>query len=247
MSDNPKKNLNCGSCSGLIREKIFEARCSELGRIPTSKACGSHTPDVFSLVGDEDKITNLEDVGELMAQLSSNDLQILGALMLREKQTRKHGFNFRQKVYIRIRGASNANYLSNFVVGYVLDATKDTVRVIGETGKTAISAINDKNSETLYTVPRFNVLRREMLEAGRRVDPELATEQEKLELKAKYASVIPLDDAAAEGMIDKKEAKRNKDDLVSLVARMGRGQLKRKGSEEKQSGPAKSVRISYAP
>lgn len=247
MSESPKKNLNCGSCTHLVREKTFEARCSELGRLPTSKACGSHTPDVFSLVGDEERIQNLADVGELMAQLSTNDLQILGALMLREKQTRKNGFKFRQKVYVRIRGNATANYLSNFVVGYVLDASKETVRVIGASGATTISAINDKHSETLYTVERFNKLRTEMLEAGHRVDPDIAGEQARLEQKAKNNSVLPLDEAVASGIIDKKEAKRKnpKDDLVSLVSRLGRGHMKRRGDAEQ--GPSKSVKISYAP
>ena len=242
MSDNPKKNLNCGSCSGLIRDRILEARCSELGRLPSSKACGSHSPDVFSLVGDEDKIMNLEAVSELMAQMSSNDLQVLGALMLREKHTRKHGFQFRQRVYVRIRGASNSNYLSNFVVGYILDATKDSIRVIGESGKTTITAINDKNSETVYTVERFNKLRMEMLAAGRRVDPDIATEQQRLENKQKFASILPLDEAVEKGIVDKKR-KASRDDLVSMVSRLGRGQLKRK---DKDSTPGKSVRIDYS-
>lgn len=243
MSDNPKKNLNCGSCSGLIRERILEARCSELGRLPASKACGSHSPDVFSLVGDEDRITNLEDVSELMAQMSTNDLQILGALMLREKQTRKNGFQFRQKVYVRIRGASNSNYLSNFVIGYVLDVTKETIRVIGESGKTTISAINDPKSETVYTVERFNKLRQEMVAAGRRVDPDIATEQQRLEAKQKYASIVPLDEAVEKGIVDKKR-KAARDDLVSMVSRLGRGQLKRKDKET--SGPSKAIRFDYS-
>jgi hypothetical protein len=245
MSANPKKNLNCGSCTFLNRDRTFEAPCSQLGRIPTSKACGSHAPDAFALVGNEDRITNLENVGEMMSQMSDNDLQILGAMMLREKATRKNGFHFRQKVYVRIRGASNSNYLSNFVVGYILDATKETIRVIGESGKTAISAINDKNSETVYTVQRFNKLRMEMLAAGRRVDPDILTEEERLANKAKYTTVIPLDDAVKEGILDKKK-KAAKDDLVSLVSRMGKGHLKRGKQKEESNAPSAKVRIDHS-
>lgn len=244
MSDNPRKNLNCGSCSGLVRERILEDRCNTLGRLPSSKACGSHSPDVFSLVGDEDKIQNLEEVSELMAQMSVNDLQVLGALMLREKQTRKNGFQFRQKVYVRFRGDSTANYMSNFVVGYVLDATKETIRVIGESGKTAIMAINDSKSDSVYTVERFNKLRQHMLEQGHRVDPGIATEQQRLEMKQKFTSILPLDEAVEKGVISKK-SKASRDDLVSMVSRLGRGQLKRK-DKESSGTPGKSIRIDYS-
>lgn len=244
MSDNPRKNLNCGSCSGLVRERVLEERCATLGRLPSSKACGSHLPDVFSLVGDEDKVQNLEDVSELMAQMSVNDLQILGSLMLREKNTRKNGFQFRQKVYVRFRGDSTANYMSNFVVGYVLDATKETIRVIGESGKTTIMAINDSNSESVYTVPRFNKLRQQMLAEGRRVDPSIQSEQQHLEMKQKYTSILPLDEAVEKGIVPKK-SKSARDDLVSMVSRLGRGQLKRK-DKDGPSVPGKSVRIDYS-
>lgn len=228
-ADKAKKSLQCGSCSFLVRDRVFEAKCADLGRIPTSKACGSYAPDAFSLVGDNDKLQNLNAVADMMAQMGTTDLQILGALMLREKQTRKHGFKFHQKVYIRFRGNSSANYLSNFVVGYVLDATKDTVRVVGESGATAISAMNDKNSETLYTVERFNKMRVDMVANKRYIDPAILDEDELIKRKMS-SSIMPLDQAVAEGIIDKKTMKNKaaKDDLVSLVARMGRGQLRRK-------------------
>ncbi len=244
MSENPRKNLNCGSCSGLVREKVLEERCTTLGRLPSSKACASHSPDVFTLVGDEDKVQNLEQISELMAQMGVNDLQILGSLMLREKHTRKNGFHFHQKVYVRFRGDSTANYMSNFVVGYVLDASKDTIRVIGESGKTAISAINDSNSDSVYTVARFNKLRQQMLAEGRRVDPNIATEQQLLEMKQKYTSILPIDEAVEKGVITKK-SKAARDDLVSMVSRLGRGQLKRK-DKEASTVPGKSIRIDYS-
>ena len=179
-----------------------------------------------------------------MAQMSVNDLQILGSLMLREKNTRKNGFQFRQKVYVRFRGDSTANYMSNFVVGYVLDATKETIRVIGESGKTTIMAINDSNSESVYTVPRFNKLRQQMLAEGRRVDPSIQSEQQHLEMKQKYTSILPLDEAVEKGIVPKK-SKSARDDLVSMVSRLGRGQLKRK-DKDGPSVPGKSVRIDYS-
>lgn len=236
-SDKAKKLIQCGSCTYLIRDRVFEAKCSDLGRLPTSKSCGSYSPDVFSLVGSEENNQNLESVADMMSQMSPNDLQILGAMMLREKQTRKHGFKFHQKVYVRFRGNSSANYLSNFVVGYVLDANKDTIRVVGESGATAISAINDKDSETVYTVARFNKMRIEMVAERRLIDPAIKEEEARIKSKM-YSGIMPLDQAVADGIIDKKAMKNKaaKDDLVSLVARMGRGQLRRKKEKAEAIG-----------
>ena len=241
-----KKHLQCGSCTYLIRDRVFEAKCSELGRIPTSKACGSHVPDVFTLVNSEESLHNLQSLGDMMAQMGNNDLQILGALLLREKQTRKHGFKFHQKVYVRFRGTSNNNYLSNFVIGYVLDATKETIRVVGESGSTAITAINDKNSDSIYTAERFNPLRIAMVRDKRYVDPSLVDEDERLRKKM-YASVMPLDQAVEEGILNKKTManKAVKDDLVSLVARLGRGQLRREKKERVAPTGDEEVRIDW--
>jgi hypothetical protein len=197
---------------------------------------------VFTLIR-EDALGSLAKVAEMMGQMSPNDLQILGALLLREKHTRKQGYQFFQKVYVRFRGSSNSNYFSNFVVGRILDVTKDTIRVVGESGATAISAINDKDSETVYTVERFNKLRIEMAANNRYVDP--AIKEEEARLKRRAAGVIPLDQAVEEGIIDKKALKNKaaKDDLVSLVARMGRGHLR--GKKEKKEATNDEVRINW--
>lgn len=252
MSENPKQNLNCGSCSGLNRDRIFEERCVTLGRLPSSKSCGSYVPDVFALVNQEERIGSLQDIADLMNQMGNTDLQILGALMLRERQTRKHGWKFYQRVFIRIRGESNANYLSNFAEGYVLDANKDTVRVIGKNGAIAVSAINDPSSETIYTVARFNKLREKMLAEGHRYDPALLTEEERLKRKAKYGAVVALDQAIEQGIVDKKsvKSKQAKDDLVAFVARLGRGHIKTSRSkdttqERDKTKVSESVRMSY--
>lgn len=256
MSDN-QKNLNCGSCNFLSRERVFEERCQDLGRIPESKACNSHQPDVFALAGSSERLKNLEELATMMAPLTNTELQILSSLMSREKYTRNNGFRFREKVYIRIRGASNANYLSNFVVGYVLDATRETIRVIGESGLTTISAINDKNSETVYNVKRFNRMRVEMVENKRYVDPDLTGEQSRLEMKAKFMTVIPLDEAVDTGIIDKKKAKKStqQDDLTTLAKRLGSGYIAPRSGENRRKDdgrrkddttPSKAIRISYA-
>ncbi len=218
-----KKQLNCGSCSGLTRNPVLETRCADLGKLPTSRACGSHNPDVFTLAGGEERVSLLLPLAEIMARMKPNDLQIMASLMLEEKTTRKNGFKFKQKVYIRVQGDAASNYMSNFAVGYVLDATKEHVRVMGESGSLAITFLNDRDSNTLYTVERFNEIRRAMVAAKAFDDPKLATFG--IPTKAPASAVKSFDDAVEEGMM-KKTKRSERGDLVSLVSRLTKGHLR---------------------
>lgn len=224
-----KKQFQCGSCEGLVRNTILEARCSDLGKLPVSRACGSHRPDVFTLANSEEKVNLLNTVSEVMLGLGTTDLQILAGLMLAEKTTRRAGFKFHQKVYVRVQGQSTANYLSNFAVGYVLTADKEHVRVIGESGSMSATFINDRDSLTLYTVSQFNVIRREMVENKRYVDPEIArtiqAQVERSKAAAANASIRSFDTAVEEGLV-KKTKRSERGDLVALVSRLGKGHLK---------------------
>lgn len=224
-----KKQFQCGSCEGLVREKVLEARCADLGKLPVSRACGSHRPDVFTLANSEEKVNLLSSISEVMMGLGTNDLQILAGLMLSEKATRRAGFKFHQKVYVRVQGQSTSNYLSNFAVGYVLSATKEHVKVIGESGTMAATFLNDKDSITLYTVAQFNPIRREMVENKRYIDPEIAktiqAQVERSKAAIAAASIKTFDAAVEEGLV-KKTKRSERGDLVALVSRLGKGHLK---------------------
>jgi len=70
----------------------------------------------------------------IISNYGVNELNALASLLLKEKQTRKFGYHFYQKVYVRLQGQVKNNYFSNFVVGHILDATKENVRIVGFNG-----------------------------------------------------------------------------------------------------------------
>ena len=216
---------HCGSCTFLNHDKHFEAKCSTLGKIPSSRACTSHLPSIFPILNTPKRVEIVHDLSNVMNVLSDTELQALGALMIREKITRKAGYRFGQKVYVRIMGAGNSNFLSNFAVGYVLDATSEYVRVIGDSGKVTMQVINDPNSATLYSVPRFSKMRNDMIAEGALHDAN--------GLKSRsgraYTSILPLDSAIEEKLISSKKVQRSEsDDLVNLACRMGSGIMRTK-------------------
>lgn len=212
--------LQCGSCSFLTREKIFEQKCLDLGKLPSSKACRSHTADVFSLIDNYSNIDLLEALASIIHGFNASDLKILAAIALSEHITRKAGFHFFQKVYLRIKGGASEDFFSNFVSGHVLDADKERVRVvgIGEERLMCVYAINDPLSHTLYKVDRFEALKEKMFQGN-----YFKAEQ------TVVGRVIDLGEADEKGLIDtpyvKKKLKRAviEHDLVHIVKRLSEG------------------------
>lgn len=221
--------LNCGSCLFLDRERAFERRCSDLGKLPTGKSCGSYKPDVFNLVGSGQKFDRLHRMADALHGMSANELQTLGALFHAERNTRKAGWRFMQKVYVRYTGGSNRNYMSNFLIGYVLYADKEYVRIVGESGKMFLSIMNASDSSTLYTVQQFKPIREAMVEGKKFSDPENGQ-------PSMHSRIAKLDDAVREDKPLRKNVKKsksNEDDLVSIVSRMSRGIIGRAGSSKR--------------
>jgi len=221
-----------------MRDKILENKCSELGRLPTSRACSSHVPDAFSLLQDnESRLMSLVDMGSVFRRMSPNDMQILAAILMNDRKTRRVGFHFMQKVYIRIAGAAGRNYMSNFAMAYVIDANRETVRAMSETARTAVVLPNDKNSQSLYTVQQFAAIRKEIFEKRQYVDNDVVIDRSRVNSKA----IIDLDRADAEGLLESAGAQRRKikkvkqkDDLVSFVAKLSRGVIKTRKAEASQ-------------
>lgn len=229
--------LQCGSCTFIEREKIFERKCSELGKLPSSKSCPHHTSNAFSLINNEDDTNALKSLSHLMAHYSPNDLSALASLMLKEKQTRRMGMHFFQKVYVRLQGQVKSNYFSNFVVGHIIDASKERVRIIGFNGKhvVCVYAIMEADSSTFYTLERFEPIRQQMIEAKRFRDPEVCHDVIG-KATAKISSLARADfDEIMSTSVAKRRLKRaDKDDLVSLVTRMSKGHLKLKVAKDEE-------------
>lgn len=234
-----KCSLNCGSCLFLEKERTFETPCIAQGRLPTSKACGSYKPNAYLLVGNTLKNDRVEKLADAIHGMTATELQALGALMHAERTTRKYGWRFHQKVYVRIAGSSDRNYLNNFVSGRVLFADKETVRVIGENGKTCLTLINEKTGTTLYTVERFNEIRAQMLEANKRKDP--------VKMSQVRPVVQDLDHIPEEKITNKAVRRdRSRDDLVSIVSRMQRGVVARpERRRKKKTGGGGEIKMNW--
>ena len=229
--------LQCGSCTFREREKIFEKKCSELGKLPSARACPSHTSDAFSLINTSADKSALGSLSEIIHNYGVTELNALASLLLKEKQTRRLGYHFYQKVFVRIRGQVKNNYFSNFVTGHILDASKETVRIAGFSGKNVVCvyAINEPNSSTFYTVERFQPIRQAMIEAKAFVDPELAGGEVMTSLRGRIGSLGSPDyeDIIDNPTLTKGRLKRApKDDLVSLVAKLARGHIRSKKEVE---------------
>ena len=218
-----KKIQNCGSCLHLGHEKVFDKVCSTLGKIPTSKACGSYSPNVFMIAEGETNFNRVAKLAESMHGMSNSQLQALSAVVHAEINTRKQGYTFMQRVYVRYVGSSERNYLSNFMVGHVLYVTKDFIRIIGDSGRTFLSLIPEKNGSSYYTEERFAELREKMLSEGKKLDPKLSAS--KHSTTARLGAMPPMDEVVAEGKYSGSGTLEAGDDLVSIVSRMSRGMI----------------------
>lgn len=242
MKKAQRERITCGSCSFLMRERLDgnTSSCSIcLGKIPTSRACASHKPDAFTAINSEHKVDALADIAHAVASFGARDLEVLATLLLREKTTRKQGFRFMQKVFVRFQGNISDNYMNNFVIGYVVDADKEYIRVVSATGKICLSVLNDANSTSLYTVEQFADIRRQMKQHSMYNDPKTMS----IERSSMFQKMDALDKS---GAFDETNTKRNKkvkraepDDLVSIVSRLNRGIMK---SDKKESRETISIR-----
>lgn len=214
-----KQSLTCGSCLYLEHDRIFEKKCLELGKLPSSKCCNSHLPNGFLLAGSEVKVDRLKLVSTAIRGMSLTEIQALAALLLAEKNTRKAGWKFYQRVVVRYTGGATSNFFNNFAVGYVVHADKDNVRIVSASGKMTVTAMNDPEGETVYTIARFKKLAAEMTRKGNFCDPNS---------NSHWVSPRPvsLDDAlVSERRLNKKlkSSKTRTEDLVAIISRMSNG------------------------
>lgn len=171
METKEKKIKSCGSCLHLEKEKAFEQPCKFLGKLATSKPCGTYKPNIHMLVRDEDTFNRLQMIAEAIDGLDNHTLEALSRTLDTVRKTKKNGYKFWQPVYVRYLGTGNANYLSNFMKCRVLQADKEWVRLISENGKTFLTLINDSTTLIMST-KEFVQMRKKMRLEGKFVDPK---------------------------------------------------------------------------
>jgi len=129
MSDLPEtgKVLKVGiRCSHCIHFKTLnyttDATCNKLGILGTSKPCKRFSLDAYSL-----KFSDTEGFIDSLQELPVGQLNILAALLVQEKHTRKYGYRIGEKVYVKLGQPCKPKYKKVTVI----KADKDYVYVQG--------------------------------------------------------------------------------------------------------------------
>lgn len=221
------KTRQCGSCLHLNLEKAFEAPCSSLGMLPTSAPCNSFKANLHQLSQPEETFNDLDLFGSVLSKMSASQLAIFCELVSRERITRKYGYRFFQRVYVRYVGASSSNYLSNFMSARVLDCDAQHIRLIGDNDYHAYILLEHVKGKTssLFVEKDFNALRKELIASKKFVDPQLKKTGKLLPASAK-GQIANLDAAVPEHVDIRRQGMKKKqsaDDLVSMVGRMNTG------------------------
>lgn len=170
--------LTCGDCIGLTREVLISGEsvpCNKQGMKNVSKACPKFRPDCFQLRGAIEAEENvLSEFGAIMSTFDTNQIRIFGIVMMNEAITRKHGFNFYQRVYVRYRGTASSNYLSNFMTARILMADAEKVYICSDDGKIVLTYENTGvNGPSIYDAESFIPLRDMMIAKARKMDPDV--------------------------------------------------------------------------
>jgi len=140
----------------------------------TSRACPKFKaePSIIREALEEDAEDGFREIASCVKGMNPRQLKAMAGALLNEVVTRKNGFYMWQPVYIRFRGTANANYMSNFMTGRVVNADKNTVRIISDDGKTVLRYENTGHEgPSIYSVEAFAPIKEVMIEKGKRIDP----------------------------------------------------------------------------
>lgn len=235
-----KSELTCGDCRGLTRDALLptaEKPCASQGIQEASKTCKhfrSDSPSLRELMTDNgDALVALFD---FCGKLGDKDLRVMAGMMLSEARTRRHGVRMGQPVFIRYRGRETRNYLNNFMAARVLDVSDTEIRCISESGEMILTYPNTGfDGPSVYSKSAFKAIRRDMIDAGKLIDPEKAISTSKRflpdEADVKFSAPSSLDgvsiprmDKVVKGKGAKKKKKnKNTDTLVDLVSMIESG------------------------
>lgn len=167
----------CGECVGFKCEKLVPDNkmvCSKdpkAARTSTSKTCPYFIADSKPLAPLMRR-NAFEGLVSLIQEIPDDGLRALASLLYNEKKTRRTGMYFGQKVYVRYRGAANADYLSNFMSAIVLSASSEYVRITSQDGRCNLT-YSKKCFPHIIPAEKFDELRKKMIAKGRLVDPDV--------------------------------------------------------------------------
>lgn len=227
----------CGDCVGLKKERLIpdcKETCCNLGKVGTSRTCPH-------FISDHDKVKPLygkagfEQLIAIFKDLPTESLRNLAGVLYQEHKTRKFGFFFGQKVYVRYRGTSKSDYMSNFMTARVFSVNAEFVRLTSDDGRClmtyALSSLEEGG--VIYTVDDFDKLRSSMIKRGRLVDPNVEKQTAKrLRCEEAYelnlvtdslnGNITTIDTVFKENKLPRRKSKKTID-LVDLVNGMVEG------------------------
>lgn len=232
-----KLRETCGGCVGLKREPILDKRpCSEMGILASQRSCSRYQPDVFAVQKMIEGEGSLLTLASMLRYVPTSKLEILGSIIAQDKRNRKNGMHLGQRVFVRYRGAANANYKSNFMVAYVLYANKRVIRLVSKRGDCVLTLELDDfelNGPSVYSAKNFRPILATMNKREKLVDPKVvAGEAKRLRTAELYELGITVDSlngaiTTIDSVVSKSDPKSKKDkeinDLTAIVRDIDRG------------------------
>lgn len=218
-----RSEFRCGDCRFYSCEKQFDKVCEQLGHLETSVGCEKFKPNVKKLKDSlQETGSSIELLAQMVAKVPSSSLHVLSSILYNDKTTRKFGYRFMQRVYVRYRGLDGANYVSNFMPAHVIEASKAGLRLLSASGNTHILKTDFKKGElagpNIFSVTEFKKLKQEMVKANKLEDPALR--------KKKVSQDFLLEDVVPEKSAETKKKKKYAiNDLVSMTKDIERGYL----------------------
>jgi len=215
-----KSEFRCGDCRFYSCEKKFDKVCEQLGHLETSLGCEAFKPNVVKL---KDALQDTDNTMDLLAQVISkvptSSLHVLSSILYNEKTTRKFGYKFMQKVYVRYRGQEGANYVSNFMPAYIIEANKTGLRLLSPKGTSSILKLEFKKGElsgpNIYSVSEWKEFKKQLVKNKKLEDPALK--------RKKISHDYLIEDTTEKTEVPAKKKKYGINDLVSITLDIERG------------------------
>lgn len=213
--------FRCGDCQFFTCEKQFDKPCQQLGHLETSRGCEKFRPNGKKLKEALQESDNVMDLlAEVVSKVPTSLLHVLSSMLYNEKVTRKFGYRFLQKVYVRSKGVTGADYVNNFSAMYVLEATKNGLRLLSPQGTSHLLKTEFKKGELagpdIYSLKEWKAFKKTLIDKKKIDDPASK--------RRKVSQEYLLEDVKQEKTEKTKRKKRYEvNDLVSISKDIERG------------------------